>query len=552
MTCVEDICKTNDCEILITDENGVGIDTRLLHDGDTAIFTYTPRRCMTFVGWMDCDGNEIESEPFPDLGEYSYRLPIRCGCSVTALFTPTPVEVSTSRNIYEAGVESGDGMYACGDTVTVTATPNDGFVFVEWQYNGDTVSTNPEYTFTVNNDTALVAIYAEVEYNVVVETNNPAWGTATGSGTYPYGDNVAMVVTPSTSNYYFYGWDDNGRTDNPRNYYVRGNAYFLAILQPYAYTIRTVAQQETWGTTGGDGTYDYGTIVRLTAVANEGYHFEYWLDNDGNIISNDPYPNITVTDNATYVAVFAEDRYTITTIPIPSDGGFTTGDGVYSLNASCTIAAMPNASSGYEFVEWLDITDGTIPQKTFGVTGNRTLKALFKKKRVTYTVIVISDQPSCRVRMLKNGMDMGTVHEFDEGDIVTIVADTCPAYNFVQWDEQDSGTASTDSSYTFTVTKDTTFLAVHESAKCCVILTTYPEGVNIPLNIAIGNDIYAGADYLRKGSAIGDEIELVAPPTYMCYELVDIVEKPELIDEDDMDCDSEVYEDHYTKADLIE
>lgn len=61
----------------------------------------------------------------------------------------------------QGGTVSGGGSYDQGASVTVVATPASGFDFVRWAYNGtnETASTSASYTFTVNQQTDLVAIF---------------------------------------------------------------------------------------------------------------------------------------------------------------------------------------------------------------------------------------------------------------------------------------------------------------------------------------------------------------------------------------------------------
>lgn len=66
----------------------------------------------------------------------------------------------------QGGTVSGGGSFDIGTSVTVVATPANGFDFVRWAYNGtnETASTNASYTFVVNQQTDLVAIF-EVHNN---------------------------------------------------------------------------------------------------------------------------------------------------------------------------------------------------------------------------------------------------------------------------------------------------------------------------------------------------------------------------------------------------
>lgn len=60
------------------------------------------------------------------------------------------------------GSVSGGGVFTIGSTVQVTATPASGYVFDRWIYNGtnQTASTSAQYSFTLNEQTDLVAVFA--------------------------------------------------------------------------------------------------------------------------------------------------------------------------------------------------------------------------------------------------------------------------------------------------------------------------------------------------------------------------------------------------------
>ena len=59
------------------------------------------------------------------------------------------------------GTVSGAGQYEIGAQATAQATPKEGYQFVEWRVNGTSkvVSTNNPYTFTINEDTDLIAVF---------------------------------------------------------------------------------------------------------------------------------------------------------------------------------------------------------------------------------------------------------------------------------------------------------------------------------------------------------------------------------------------------------
>lgn len=69
----------------------------------------------------------------------------------------------------EGGTVAGGGQFAFGAEVTVTALANSGFTFDHWSYNGNTLSTSPTYTFTMEGSRDLVANFVYTGSAVVTQ-----------------------------------------------------------------------------------------------------------------------------------------------------------------------------------------------------------------------------------------------------------------------------------------------------------------------------------------------------------------------------------------------
>jgi hypothetical protein len=96
----------------------------------------------------------------------------------------TTYTVTLAVNPAGAGVVTGAGSFAVGESVTVTATPNEGFMFDNWSTTtGTEVSTNSTYTFTMPaSNVSLVANFEAISlYNVtfIVSDNQGAIQGAT-------------------------------------------------------------------------------------------------------------------------------------------------------------------------------------------------------------------------------------------------------------------------------------------------------------------------------------------------------------------------------------
>jgi uncharacterized repeat protein (TIGR02543 family) len=90
---------------------------------------------------------------------------IRPGWGLTRTYTLSinreANNVSVAASPPEGGTVSGGGVYIEGVAVTVTATPLPGYKFVNWTENGEVVSEDPSYQFTMGTvDRTLVAHFA--------------------------------------------------------------------------------------------------------------------------------------------------------------------------------------------------------------------------------------------------------------------------------------------------------------------------------------------------------------------------------------------------------
>ena len=84
-------------------------------------------------------------------------------------------DITASANPTDGGTIEGAGSYAEGAEVTLTATANTGYAFVNWTENGTSVSSDASYTFTVDGNRNLVANFEAVESQTVTLTLGWAW-----------------------------------------------------------------------------------------------------------------------------------------------------------------------------------------------------------------------------------------------------------------------------------------------------------------------------------------------------------------------------------------
>ena len=407
-----------------------------------------------FTNWAEND-NEVCTDA-------SYTFMVDGDRILTANFTvqsPNEYTISVSVNPDNGGTINGGGIYQEGRSCTVSATANDGYVFTNWTENGNEVSSNAVYTFTVTSNRTLVAnftIQTPNTYSINVSANPAEGGSVTGSGTYQHGQQCTIAATENYG-YTFTSWTENGQVVSGAGanytFTVTGNRTLVAnfnVQVPNTYTINVSANPTGGGTMTGGGTYQQGQDCTVTASSNEGYSFINWTENGAEVSARTSY-TFPVNSNRTLVANFTTQQpnvYTINVSANPAEGGTVTGNSTYQYGQNGTVTAISN--EGYNFINWTENGNEVSidAQYTFVVTGNRTLVAQFQAQSYT---ISTSANPV-------NGGTIAGAGNYNYGQSCTLSATAANGYTFTNWTENGSQ-LSTNANYTFTVTGNRTLVA---------------------------------------------------------------------------------------------
>ena len=288
--------------------------------------------------------------------------------------------VTATANPVEGGTVSGGGIYAYGMTCTLTATPNAGYYFLNWTEDGEVVTYDADYSFTVKGDRDLVANFVEGESTCTIvfdlrDSFSNGWSgnylvVDYGNGdseqlTLESGSSVSYsreIATGSTialswitgTNAYQCSFDikfENGVPiyhGSSLNANFQQELYVNCAVATAPRTITAVADPEEGGTVEGAGIYDSGTVITLTATPNAGYSFVHWKENGTTVSENANY-SFTVMSDRNLVAFFTLPL-TISVTTNMAAGGTTTGAGTYEYGSTCTLTATPN--EGYLFLNW--------------------------------------------------------------------------------------------------------------------------------------------------------------------------------------------------------
>ena len=140
-------------------EGGTVTGTGLYDEGSTCTLTATANEGYTFTNWTE-NGQVVSTNS-------TYSFVVTANRTLEAVFTLNSYEITVAANPTEGGTVNGYGTYIHGQTCNLTATANENYTFTNWTENGEIVSTEASYSFTVTSDHNIVANFTtDYHWNV--------------------------------------------------------------------------------------------------------------------------------------------------------------------------------------------------------------------------------------------------------------------------------------------------------------------------------------------------------------------------------------------------
>ena len=375
--------------------------------GDEVAVTATADEHYAFKGWSgDCgDLNNDES---------SLTITILEDCTIGAEFEKVSYTITATSSeggsVGDEDSETGINI-VYGESISLTATPEEGYQFSRWTTEGGTSSVNcptlvnntdPEVEFVVEGNCQLEAVFEKAQYTISASISDggsvsDSEGRSLGgedSLTKEHGQTISLTATPDEG-YVFERWETIEDTDCPviadasdreLEFSIEGNCSLEAVFTKSPHTITIEGNENGQIMITPSENLVYGDEVEVTATANEHYAFEEWVFSCGEEDSPDidveeSSISFIVTRDCAIKAVFTEVLYSIT-----AEGG--TGGSVDSeeeervFGQEVRITAEPD--DGYVFDRWRASGSGcpddialTNEQVRFDVGGNCSLEALF-------------------------------------------------------------------------------------------------------------------------------------------------------------------------------
>jgi uncharacterized repeat protein (TIGR02543 family) len=339
-------------------------DSGPYHYGDIVGLTANPAAGWSFNHW---NGDLIGSvNPTTIL--------IDSNKAVTATFTQDTYTLTIST--VGSGVVNlnNSGPYYYGDVVELTAVPATGWSFSGW--SGDLSGSNNAASITMTGDRSVTATFTQDHYTLTV--NVVGGGSVTkdpDQATYAYGDSVRLTAIPALG-WSFASWSgDLSGSTNPETIIITNSVSITAHFSQNQYTLTVnIEGSGSVDKVPDQATYDYGTLVTLTAVANAGWSFGGW---NGDATGSLNPVSVIINGTTSVTATFTQNTYRIT-VTQGANGVISpeTIDVEYGSDKAFTITP----DNGYHIFDVVvdDIPQGAVSSYLFSnVVANHTISASF-------------------------------------------------------------------------------------------------------------------------------------------------------------------------------
>ena len=197
----------------------------------------------------------------------------------------SPVWQTEGNKVYKLTLQNGEEanpLYANSGNFTLPApAEREGYTFAGW-FTAQADGTQVQDDATLTADLTLYAQWTANSYTIRFVN---ADGTVLQSSEVEYGQTPAYNgETPTKEStaefdYTFAGWTPQIANVTEEATY---KATYTATKRSYTLTVALAEGCEEMGEVSGSGSYEYGTVVTLTAIAHEGYKFMQWSDGDTN------------------------------------------------------------------------------------------------------------------------------------------------------------------------------------------------------------------------------------------------------------------------------
>ena len=325
--------------------------------GCGTIFKITPSGSLTTLyNFSGTDGFNVQAGLVQGLDGNFYGTTVNGGAhNVGEVYKITPSGTLTVLYSFCSQTSCTDGAYPKAALMQASDGNFYGTTSSSGVYGQGTV-------FAINSGGTLTTLYSFCAQSGCADGGNPVAGVTQASDGYLYGTTYA-----------------GGSANSGTVFKLHLVSYLLTVTAPQN---GTVTSSDGYINCPGSCTHSYveNSQVTLTGNPAQGYQFSSW---GGACTGSNPSCTVTMSNNETVSATFAQSSYTLT-VSISGDGTITSTDGYINCPGNCThtylsfteVTLNAAPSQAWNFAGWSGACSGT-GSCEFTVLGNYGVSAYF-------------------------------------------------------------------------------------------------------------------------------------------------------------------------------
>jgi len=510
--------------------------------GSTVSLTAVPATGWNFIGW---------TSSCQSAGSSICTVTMSQSRSTTALFARAAFDLTVNKQ-GSGTVSSSDGSLTCGagcsssvapmtngSTVTLTATPADGWAIDSWSSSCADVGAASTCTLSMSQARSTTVWFTRASYDITVVSNGQGIVTsdlgglecgAQCSATVPSGQSVVLTAVPDEG-WKFAGWTSScvaagtsptcslvADADRSTSAFFVPAAFAFTALTNGAGSVTAEVDGEACDTTCLAGV-DNGATVVLTATPADGWAFVGWTSSCLSAGSS-PTCAVVADGERSTTAMFAKSAFDLTvnkqgagTITA-SSGGLECGDGCTSSLASVTngdsVTLTATPAEGWKVGSWSSACEpaGDSSTCTLSMSQDRSTTVWFVRTWFEFTVNT-SGSGSVAATVAGEACDADCLARVDANTEVTLTAAPADGWSFTGWSGS-CASAGSDPACVLTASTDRSTTA--SFTKSAFDLTVNKQGSGSVSSSVGGLDCGAGCSTSTVPVANGESVTLTATP----------------------------------------
>ncbi|MFJ1329121.1 InlB B-repeat-containing protein, partial [Capnocytophaga canimorsus] len=443
--------------------------TKTVNAGTEVTLQATPKTGYRFVGWA------VGTPSFIVANDNPYQPAINENVRFIAVFEPLPLQITANSNNTAWGSVSPESQTLnAGQTAKVTATSVAPHKFKHWINTATqaVVSTQAEYSFTVNENSSLTAVFEQgvSTYKVTAKSNNTAWGSVSPENQTLNAGQTAKVTATPVAPHKFKHWINTATqavvsTQAEYSFTVNENSSLTAVFEEGVSTYKVTAKSNNtaWGSVSPENqTLNAGQTAKVTATPVAPHKFKHWINTATQaVVSTQAEYSFTVNENSSLTAVFEQG---VSTYKVTAKSNNTAWGSVspenQTLNAGQTAKVTATPVAPHKFKHWINTATqavvSTQAEYSFTVNENSSLTAVFEEGVSTYKVTAKSNNTAWGSVSPEN-------QTLNAGQTAKVTATPVAPHKFKHWiNTATQAVVSTQAEYSFTVNENSSLTAVFE------------------------------------------------------------------------------------------